>query len=222
MLRGINDLKRFTIAAKDGNLGRVGDVYFDDRSWSVRYLVVDAGDRLPGRRVLVPPIAVRSADPTTLRVALSTQQVADSPDGSTRGVSGSSPQQGGVQPAKPACAGESGDGHLQTATAVMGYAIQTEDGEIGHVKDVLVDDQTWAIRYLVVDTENRWAGKKVVVSPAWLAHVTWDASKTLCCIATAVVDNSIGGGRQRFHRSSIGKRPRVDPLGRTAPGRAHG
>jgi hypothetical protein len=43
MLRGISDLKRFTIAATDGNLGSVSDLYFDDRSWAVRYLVVDAG-----------------------------------------------------------------------------------------------------------------------------------------------------------------------------------
>jgi hypothetical protein len=58
------------------------------------------------------------------------------------------------------CAGESGDERLQTATAVMGYAIQTEDGEIGDVKDVLVDDQAWVIRYLVVDPESRWVGKR--------------------------------------------------------------
>jgi len=198
MLRGISDLRRLTIAAADGNLGRVGDVYFEDRSWSVRYLVVDAGDRLPGRRVLVPLIAIRSADPTTLRVELRTQQVAGSPDVTPRELPGSSPQQGGVEPANHlASAGESGDGHLQTATAVMGYAIQTEDGEIGHVKDVLVDDQTWVIRYLVVDPENRWVGKKVVVSTAWLTRETWDASKTLCCIATAV-DDRVRSGRAAF------------------------
>lgn len=177
MLRGINDLRRFTIAATDGNLGGVGDVCFDDRSWSVRYLVVDAGNWPPGRRVLVSPIAVRSSDPPTLHVALSKQQLA-----------------AGVEPANLARLDEGGDVHLQTATAVMGYAIQTEDGKIGHVKDVLVDDRAWAIRYLVVDTENRWVGKKVLVSPAWLTRVTWDASKTLCCIATAV-DNGIGSGR---------------------------
>jgi sporulation protein YlmC with PRC-barrel domain len=195
MLRGISDLRRFSIAATDGNLGRVGDVYFDDRNWSVRYLVVDAGNWLPGRRVLVSPVAVRSSDPTTLHVAMSKQQVAGSADVNTNRMgSGSSGQQGGAEPAILARAGESGDVHLQTATEVMGYAIQAEDGEIGHVKDVLVDDQAWAIRYLVVDTENRWAGKKVLVSPAWLTHVTWDASKTLCCIATAV-DDGIGSGR---------------------------
>lgn len=175
MLRGISDLKRFTIAATDGNLGHVGDVYFDDRSWDVRYLVVDADDRLPGCRVLVPPIAVQNSDPTTLHVALRKQQL-------------------GIEPAKPARAAESADAHLQTATAVLGYAVEAEDGEIGHIKDVLVDDRAWAIRYLVVDAENRWAGKRVLVSPAWLTHVAWDASKTLCCIATAIADGIGSGG----------------------------
>ena len=172
MLRGISDLRRFTIAASDGSLGSVGDVYFDDRSGDVRYLVVDAGDGLPGRRV-VPPIAVHSSDPPTLHVALSKQQ---------------------LEPANPARAVESADVHLQSATAVMGYAVQAEDGEIGHVKDVLVDDRTWAIRYLVVDAENRWAGKRVLVSPPWVAS---DASKTLCCIATAIDDGILSGGVPR-------------------------
>jgi len=173
MLRGINDLGRFTIAATDGDLGRVGDVYFDDRSWDVRYLAVDAGDWLSGRRVLVSPAAVRTSD-TTLHVALSKRQL-------------------GVEPANPGRVGESADAHLQTATAVMGYTVQAEEGAIGHVADVLVDDRAWAIRYLVVAPENRWAGKKVLVSPAWLTHVAWDASKTLCCIATAIADG-IGSG----------------------------
>ena len=99
----------------------------------------------------------------------------------------------------------------------MGYAIQTEDGEIGDVKDVLVDDQTWVIRYLVVDTENPWVGKKVVVSPAWLAHVRWDSSRTLYCIVTAV-DNSIGGGGAAIpsieHRQTAARRS----FGSNAPG----
>ena len=75
MVRGIGDLKRFTIAATDGNLGSVSDLYFDDRSWAVRYLVVDAGPRLPGRRLLVPPVPVRSSDPTTLRLGVSMRQL---------------------------------------------------------------------------------------------------------------------------------------------------
>lgn len=166
MLRGISDLRRLTIAGVDGNLGSVGDVYFDDRSWAVRYLVVEAGTGLPSGRAFVPPVAVRSSDSTTLRVALSKKQVNVSSMVNT------------------------GDAHLHPATAVMGYVMQTEDGEIGHVKDVLVDDKTWAIRYLVVDTEKWWGGKTVLVSPEWLTRVTWDASKTLFCLVTATDDTA--------------------------------
>jgi PRC-barrel domain protein len=170
MLRGISDLKRFTIAARDGNLGSVRDLYFDDRGWAVRYLVIDSGAWLPGRRLFVSPVSVRSSDPTTLRLGLSMRQVETSA-------------------MRPARAGDGGDCHLQTATAVMGYSVRAEDGEIGHVKDVLVDDKAWAIRYLVVDTEHWWAGKTVLVSPGWLTRVAWDDSKTLFCLVTAV-----GGG----------------------------
>ena len=226
MLRGIIDLRRFTIAATDGYLGRVGDVCFDDRSWSVRYLVVDAGTGLPSCRVLVSPSAVRRSEPPILHVAVSKQQFAASPDVSTRGLLGSSTPSGGVKPANLARAGENGDVHLKTATEVMGYDVQTEDGKIGHVKDVLVDDQAWAIRYLVVDTEHRWEGKTVLVSPAWLINVTWDASKTLYCIVTAV-DNGIGsrGGSDSIHRVSVDCRTPIpsrapSSVGSSAPTRS--
>jgi hypothetical protein len=161
----------------------VSDLYFDDRSWAVRYLVVDAGPSLPGRRLLVPPISVRRSDPTTLHLGVSKRQV--------ESASAGPGQPCGVLPQSLARAGNGGDLHLQTATSVMGYTIRAEDGEIGHVKDVLVDDKAWAIRYLVVDTEEWWAGKTVLVSPGWLSRVTWDESKTLFCIVTAVSDGFI-------------------------------
>jgi sporulation protein YlmC with PRC-barrel domain len=192
MLRSVSDLRRLTIAATDGNLGQVDDVYFDDRSWAVRYLAVDAGNWLPGRRVLVSPVSVRNVDPTTLHIALSTEQITTSSDGTiTRVVPASTalPERG-----TSAQAGEGRDGHLQTATAVLGYAVRAEDGEIGHVKDVLVDDKAWAIRYLVVDTQDWWSGKRVLVSPEWLARAAWDESRTLFCIVTAAED-SIRNGR---------------------------
>jgi uncharacterized protein YrrD len=192
MLHGISDLKRFTIAATDGNLGRMTDLYFDDRNWAVRYLVVDAGNWLQGRRVFVPPLPVRSSDPTTIRVALSKKQVAISSDVSTihGGPVTSAPQSRFGSVTRPR-AGDGGDVHLQMATAVVGYAIRAEDGEIGHVKDVLVDDKAWRIRYLLIDARNWWAGKKVLVSPEWLTRVTWGASTTLFCIATAIDDWSV-------------------------------
>jgi hypothetical protein len=72
---------------------------------------------------------------------------------------------------------EEGDPHLRSSATVIGNHIAATDGDIGHVEDFLVDEATWTIRYMVVDTSNWWSGKTVLVSPGWIAHVDWDASK---------------------------------------------
>ena len=56
---------------------------------------------------------------------------------------------------------------------VTGYNIQALDDSVGHVEDFIIDDDTKAIRYLVVDTRNWWPGKKVLVSPQWIDRVSW-------------------------------------------------
>jgi hypothetical protein len=65
------------------------------------------------------------------------------------------------------------DPHLRSCNAVTGHHIHAIDGEIGHVSDFLVDDQTWAIRYLVIDTSNWWLGHKVLIAPPWIRGVHW-------------------------------------------------
>jgi sporulation protein YlmC with PRC-barrel domain len=60
MLRGISTLQGLTVAATDGEIGSVYDVYFDAKQWTVRYFVVDTGTWLSGRRVLVSPMAFRT------------------------------------------------------------------------------------------------------------------------------------------------------------------
>ena len=57
------------------------------------------------------------------------------------------------------------DCHLRSSNAVIGHHIEATDGEIGHVEDLLVDDYTWAIRYLLVGTGNWWNGHRVLVPP---------------------------------------------------------
>jgi hypothetical protein len=55
----------------------------------------------------------------------------------------------------------------------MGYSIRARDDEIGYVADFLLEDETWAIRYLAVDTGNWWPGKMVLVPTHWLQEVDW-------------------------------------------------
>ena len=69
------------------------------------------------------------------------------------------------------------DPHLRSTLSVSGHHIQALDGEIGHVVDFIIDDATWAIRYLIIDTHNWWPGKKVLVAPEWIERVSWDERK---------------------------------------------
>ena len=66
-----------------------------------------------------------------------------------------------------------GDRHLRSIKAVTGYHIQATDGEIGHVKEFLLEDGDWSVRYLVVDTKNWWPGKKVLISPRSAKDIDW-------------------------------------------------
>ena len=78
---------------------------------------------------------------------------------------------------------EAGDLHLRSANAVTGYHIEATDGDIGHVEDFIIDDQTWEIRYMVVDTRNWLPGKKVLIAPRWIDRVSWEVSKELVSLS---------------------------------------
>ena len=45
-----------------GLIGEVDDLYFDDEDWAIRYLVVDTGGWLSGRKVLISPVAIGHPD----------------------------------------------------------------------------------------------------------------------------------------------------------------
>jgi PRC-barrel domain protein len=72
---------------------------------------------------------------------------------------------------------EKGGHHLRSCNVVLKYHIHASDGDIGHVAGLLVDDETWAIRYLIVDTSNWWLGHQVLVAPQWIRDVSWSHSK---------------------------------------------
>jgi hypothetical protein len=65
------------------------------------------------------------------------------------------------------------DPHLRSVSAVMKYHIEASDGGIGHVQDLLLDEETWAIRYLIVDTSNWWLGHQVLIAPQWIQGLSW-------------------------------------------------
>lgn len=85
MLRSIKDILGYEIQASDGQLGKVEDFFFDDLSWTIRYIVADTGGWLSGRRVLIAPEEAGQPDWETqlLPVALTTERVRKAPSVST-------------------------------------------------------------------------------------------------------------------------------------------
>ena len=81
------------------------------------------------------------------------------------------------------------DPHLRSCKAVIGYHVQAVDGDVGHVQALLVDVETWAVRYIVVDTSNWWLGHQVLIAPQWIGDVRWsDATVMVNLTQQAVKD----------------------------------
>ena len=70
---------------------------------------------------------------------------------------------------------------------MSGYHIQAADGEIGHIEDFIIDDETWAIRYLIIDTRNWWPGKKVLIAPQWIERVSWSESVAIVNLSREII-----------------------------------
>jgi uncharacterized protein YrrD len=84
---------------------------------------------------------------------------------------------------------EDGDPHLRSAKAIMNYHIEASDGGIGHVVDLLLDEDGWAIRYLVVNTSAWWFGHQVLIAPQWIHDLSWlDATVSVKLTRQAVKD----------------------------------
>jgi hypothetical protein len=82
MLRGIDELMGYKLSAKDGEIGKVYDFYFDDYSWTIRYMVADTGNWLPGKRVLISTYSLEKPDVDEKKfpLSLSKKQIENGPD----------------------------------------------------------------------------------------------------------------------------------------------
>jgi hypothetical protein len=218
MLNKVKTLKGYKLDSLDGEIGRVKEFYFDDQHWAVRYLVADTGNWLPGRQVLISPYALGVVNPRTQSVSinLTNKQIEESPSlasdkpvsrqfevgyyeyygwptyWSDRYMWGSYPYivRNRDQWKEFNSGATAWDPHLRSTNAVSGYHIQAADGEIGHVDDFIVDDETWAIRYLAIDTRNWWPGKHILISPRWIESINWSESKVFVDLSRETIQHS--------------------------------
>ena len=81
------------------------------------------------------------------------------------------------------------DPDLRSCKAVMNYHIDASDGDIGHVHGMLVDEESWAIRYMIVQTNNWWTDHQVLIEPRSILEVSWlDHTVTVDLTRQAVKD----------------------------------
>ena len=217
MLRSLKHLKGYRVHETDGEIGHVDDVYFDDHHWTVRYFVVQTGNWFQSKRVLVSPVSVvdETSDNKILIVNLTREQVRNSP-----GVDADKPVSrqielrmvehygwpiywpyayggGGMDvPSAEAAINpleeveDKDDPNLRSINEVIGYHIGASDGEVGHVDDFIIDDKSWIIRYIVVDTKNWLPGRRVLVAPGWVETVRWDRGKVLLALDRRTIKDS--------------------------------
>jgi len=245
MIRSLDDIRGYSIFATDGEIGHVDDFFFDDATWTVRYLVVDTGPWILGRKVLIAPEALGKPDwvGRVLPVDLTKAQVKNSPEidldkpvsrqkqevlnryyswnfdwlstqtptgyggaaplppGPISGVGApiKAPTSAGAAPGQRGTATEetevraaeaTADSHLRSLDEVIDYDIQALDGKIGHVEDLLAEDDSWLIRYLLVNTRDWLPGRDVIVSPAWIDHIRWASASVVVDLARKQIEES--------------------------------
>jgi hypothetical protein len=77
---------------------------------------------------------------------------------------------------KKALEENSDESHLRSVNEVIGYHVQADDGSIGHVENFLIDNESWEIKHVVVNTRNWLPGKKVKIAPNRIDVIRWSES----------------------------------------------
>ena len=218
MLRRANEFKSFKLRALDGDIGSIGGFLFDEQHWTVRYLAAETGGWLSGRSVLISPYALGSIneDERVVPVTLTKKQVEDAPalmgdqplsrqyehhyndfyalpeywDGPYSWGANSYIVRSSEQTRDPRNHEGGLANGLHTTNDATGLHVQALDGELGHVEDFIIDDETWAIRYLIIDTKAWWAGKHVLVAPQWIERISWDESKVYVNLSRERIERS--------------------------------
>ncbi|MDX1378951.1 MAG: PRC-barrel domain-containing protein [Anaerolineales bacterium] len=200
MLRSLKELLGYNLVATDGDIGKVHNFFFSDEDWKIRYLVVDTGPWIFGRKVLISPYALQQPVWTseTFPVNLTREGVKASPDIDLAkpvsreyeeellkhynwpaywSITSSQAGQPFFTPPYLFVAQEDNtkeklQSHLRSATELIDYQVFATDGEVGNVTDFILEDEDWQIRYMIVDTNgNLETGKKVMVALEWISRI---------------------------------------------------
>ena len=194
MLCDLKALIGCPVVATDGEMGSVRTFLFDDQSWKVRYLVVDAGNWLKRRDVVLPITALERPDwaNRTCHAHLNKEQVRDSPEVDTE-MPVSRQQEIAMRDyfGSLACWVDSESGissmptgmkypvhtaevnHLRSTSHMLGYHVWATDGDFGILEGFVMDEASWHLGYLDVKSGGWLQNRSVLVPTRWVRSVSW-------------------------------------------------
>ncbi|MEJ2325580.1 MAG: PRC-barrel domain-containing protein [Chromatiaceae bacterium] len=79
---------------------------------------------------------------------------------------------------------------MRSVRELTGYGVVAKDGDTGRIADFIVDDQSWALRYLVVDTSWLPLSRKVLIATDWIEEVDWVDQKIRVDVTSAQVEGA--------------------------------
>ncbi len=200
-----DELKGYTIMTTDGEVGHIDDLFFDDGTWGIRYLVVGTGGWYAHGRLLLHPwvIVDRDARKRHLTVSISREALLLSPRvDAHKPVSWKSEEELAHHfswPLPPWLSNvlfetprrdSAGDPHLRSAQEVIESRVHAADGDIGHVADMVVEEGAWVVRYLIVDTRKWLPGRRVLIAPQWIEAIDWEDKKVSVGLSRDEVNSS--------------------------------
>lgn len=180
MLRSLQELLGRSASTWDGPLGEVQDILFDKLDWRLRYLLIDLGER---QALLVPDAITFPAGDEPLEVDLSREQILASPllpeTALTREDEAALHDHYGWELYELELETDADDDeqsgvneHLRHLTRVAGKWLQASDGRAGQLVDFIVNDDNWALFYMVVRLGGLLEDKKeVLLPPSWVEEL---------------------------------------------------
>ncbi|MEE4214540.1 MAG: PRC-barrel domain-containing protein [Bacteroidales bacterium] len=208
MKRSLKNISDYTIESSDGMKGKVKDFLFDEDSWIIRYLEADFSSDIKEKRVLIPAVFLNEPDWNNKNFPLNLEkeniEACPGPDEATP-VSReyekqiysyydldyywpafyTSPAGTGVYyPPRPIetpnkiVDEDKLDTSLRSFKEVKGYYINASDGRIGHINDIIIDDDDWQLVYVIIDTKN-WVpwSREVILSVDILDEINYVRSE---------------------------------------------
>ena len=167
---GANGLRGLRVMNAGEAVGHVDEFYFDDQSWRIRYLVLDVGSWLSGRKVLVSPATIVSLewDAKSMNIKATKDEIRKSPDVSTE-LPVALVLEAQIHrhfawdyywpemfPMKEEVSedalNKTHDPHLRSTRVLSDISVVTEKGKpLGRIEEFLIDPKAWRIDLLRID-----------------------------------------------------------------------